>query len=172
MIWHKEKRAGRIPCTTLVRTSALCDLRVSGLDWIEHQAGAVSPLRSIPLARAVLVLVSVALSVTIPVASAPTSAVLRDRLYEVHANRVASLENAQMTEQELATKVDALIEAHDALEKRVARHIVLLRPQLSQEQRDHLSGLCRGTAGAGDVPLSTHPNPVRDLIAGLVFERT
>jgi len=69
-------------------------------------------------------------------------ALLNEKLYEAHASLVASIESAQATEQELATKVDDLIAAHEALETRVAQHIVLLRPQLSQEQRNLLSDLC------------------------------
>jgi len=92
--------------------------------------------------------------------------VLRDRLYEAHTNLLASLEDAQMTEQELAAKVDALIEAHDALEKRVAQHIVLLRPQLSQEQRNQLGGLCSRNAGAAGLTTPTGSSLLGDVVAG------
>jgi hypothetical protein len=98
-------------------------------------------------------------------------AVLRDRLYQAHTSLVASLENTQSTEQELTAKVDALIDAHNALEKRVARHIVLLRPQLSQEQRDQLCGLCRGSARAADISASTGPDLLGDVMAGLLSSR-
>jgi hypothetical protein len=96
---------------------------------------------------------------------------LRDRLYEVHAALVASFENTQMTEQELATKVDALIEAHDALEKKVAQHIMLLRSELSQEQRDLLSGLCRGRPGTDGDHVSAGRNHIGDVMAGLLCEQ-
>ncbi len=91
--------------------------------------------------------------------------VLRDRLYEAHTNLAANLENAQVTEQELAAKVDALIEAHAALEKRVAQYIVLLRPRLSQEQRDELRGLCSGSAGAVGISVPTGPSLLGDIMA-------
>jgi hypothetical protein len=95
--------------------------------------------------------------------------VLRDRLYEAHAGLIAGLENAPMSEQELAAQVDALIAAHEALEKTVARHIVLLRPQLSQEQRDQLGGLCRGRAGAGAaIPAPTGPHLLGDIMGELI----
>lgn len=91
---------------------------------------------------------------------------LRDRLYETHTALVTGLENAQMTEQELAARVEALIEAHDALEKRVAQHIVLLRPQLSQEQRDQLGRLCnRNNGGTGTAALMG-PNLLGSIVAG------
>jgi hypothetical protein len=100
---------------------------------------------------------------------------LRDRLYEAHVDLVASLENAPPTEQELATKVEALIAARDALEKRVAQHIVLLRPQLSQEQRDRLAELCQSRAAGGDTPVATDPRgldgtPVAFLAAPILAD--
>jgi hypothetical protein len=94
--------------------------------------------------------------------------VLRNRLYEAHTNLVASLENVQLTEQELAAKVDALIEAHTALERRVAQHIVLLRPQLTQQQRDQLRELCRSGARAADIPASAGPHLLGDIMVGLL----
>ena len=97
--------------------------------------------------------------------------VLRDRLYAAHTNLAANLENAQVTEQELAAKVDALIEAHAALEKRVAQYIVLLRPQLSQEQRDRLGELCRATSGGSDTSISKGSDHLADPTAGLISRR-
>ena len=96
------------------------------------------------------------------------SAVLRDRLCEVHAELVASLEEANLTERELSANIDLLITAHEALEKRVAQHIVLLRPQLSQEQRDLLGGLCRGSAHGVDVSAATSPGLPSGILAGLL----
>lgn len=93
---------------------------------------------------------------------------LRDRLYEAHASLVAGLESAQATEQELTAKVDALIEAHNRLEKRVAEHIVLLRPQLSQRQRDQLRELCRGGARSVSVPVRTGPDLLGSILAGIL----
>jgi uncharacterized protein YoxC len=95
-------------------------------------------------------------------------AALRDQLYKAHTDLVASLEDVQTTKQELTTKVEALIEARDALEKRVAQHIVLLRPRLSQEQRDRLSRLCTYSAGAGS-PTLTGPDPLGSVLTGLLF---
>lgn len=92
--------------------------------------------------------------------------VLRDRLYEAHTNLVASLENAQSTDQELTTKVDALIDAHNALERRVAQHIVLLRPQLTQRQLDQLCELCRGGARTTNIPVRIGPDLLGDIMAG------
>jgi hypothetical protein len=99
---------------------------------------------------------------------AEQSAALRERLYEVHADLVASLERTEMTGQELAAKIEAVIEAHETLEKRVAQHIVLLRPQLSPEQRDRLCDECRGGAGSADPSASTGPYPLGSAIAGFL----
>ena len=87
---------------------------------------------------------------------------LRERLYEAHTDLVASFENAQIAEEELTARLDDLVAVHAALEKRVAQHIVLLRPLLSQEQQDLLSGLCRGRSGTnGDRVSSGHgPLPI------------
>jgi hypothetical protein len=100
-------------------------------------------------------------------------AALRDRLYEVHEDLVASLGNAQTSGEELMTKVEDLIEAYSALEKRVARHVVLLRPQLSQQQRQHLSDLCRGGFGTDDNSRnSTGGNPIDNVTARLLATET
>ncbi|MCL5278668.1 MAG: hypothetical protein M1376_02025 [Planctomycetes bacterium] len=91
--------------------------------------------------------------------------VLRDRLYEAHTNLAASLEGAQSTEPELTAKVDALIDAHNALEKRVAQYIVLLRPQLTRPQLDQLCELCRGGARITGIPVRTGPDLLGDIMA-------
>jgi len=92
--------------------------------------------------------------------------VLRERLYEAHANLLAGLDNTQSTDRELTAKVDALIDAHNALEKRVAQYVVLLRPQLSQEQRERLGELCRGGVRGVGAPVPTGSNPLGDVMMG------
>ncbi len=83
---------------------------------------------------------------------------LRERLFQGHADLVARFEDAQVAEEELTVVVDDLVAAHAALEKRIAQHIVLLRPGLSQEQRDLLSGMCRDRSAAGrPAYLGIHP---------------
>ncbi|MEN6426010.1 MAG: periplasmic heavy metal sensor [Phycisphaerales bacterium] len=70
---------------------------------------------------------------------------LKDRLNEVHTQLAASLEDAGIDTEALSQRIDNLVEAHADLEKRVAQHLVLLRPHLSAEQRKQLSELCGGT---------------------------
>ena len=81
---------------------------------------------------------------------------------------LASLEDTQVTEQELATKVETLVEAHKALEKRVAQHIVLLRPRLTQEQRDQLGGLCSRKDVAASIAGPVSPNLLGGIVPGLL----
>jgi len=77
----------------------------------------------------------------------PDCSVLKDRLNGVHTQLVASLEDAQIDREVLLKRIDDLVQAHADLEKRVARHVVLLRPHLSAEQRERLAGLCGGAGG-------------------------
>jgi hypothetical protein len=72
------------------------------------------------------------------------SELLKNRLTEAHNNLVTSLEKVQSDDGELLGRIEDLIKAHGNLEKRVAQHLVLLRPHLSQEQRARLSELCTG----------------------------
>jgi len=97
---------------------------------------------------------------------------LRTRLYEEHARLVTSFENAQMPDGELTTRVDDLVAAHAALEKRVAQHIVLLRPRLSQEQRDLLSSLCRGRSRTNGGHLSAGRDAISKATIGLLGEES
>lgn len=88
---------------------------------------------------------------------------LRDRLNEVHANLASALGDSQINADQLLARVEDLIDAYSGLEKRVAQHLLLLRPQLSEEQRHHLSGLCGGGRGpwrggsVQSVPVSLSP---------------
>lgn len=80
-------------------------------------------------------------------------AALRDELRETHMEFAASFADAQVREEEFLQQIDRLIDAHGRLERRVAQHIVQLRPHLSPEQLDRLSGACSGMPGAcGDNP--------------------
>jgi hypothetical protein len=74
-------------------------------------------------------------------------ATLRSRLSQVHADLAASLDTARIDGEAFLSQVDNLIDAYGDLELRVAQHLILLRPQLSQEQRDHLSSLLGVSSG-------------------------
>ena len=59
------------------------------------------------------------------------------------------LEDAGATDVQLLKAVEATIEAHNALERRVARHILLVREHLEPQQRSRLMGLCAEGIRAG-----------------------
>jgi len=64
-----------------------------------------------------------------PLEAALTSA--RERLATL-------LENAATTNEEILQQVEKVIAAHDALERRVAEHLVAMRPHLTAEQQKRL----------------------------------
>lgn len=74
-------------------------------------------------------------------------ATLRGRLSQVHADLAANLETSRIDGEAFLTQLEDLIQAYSALELRVTQHLVLLRPQLSQEQRNLLSSLCGASGG-------------------------
>ncbi|MBN2132298.1 MAG: hypothetical protein JW741_22545 [Sedimentisphaerales bacterium] len=72
---------------------------------------------------------------------------LKERLGEAHAALVGCFEHRPVGDAALLARIDDLVEAHNRLERRVARHVVLLRPCLSREQLERLSRFCRGRRG-------------------------
>lgn len=74
-------------------------------------------------------------------------ATLRSRLSQVHADLAAGLNTARIDGEAFLSHVEDLIDAYGDLELRVAQHLVLLRPKLSQEQRDYLSSLLGASSG-------------------------
>jgi len=96
---------------------------------------------------------------------------LKDRLSRTHADLLASFQRADVSDTELLNHVAALIEAHAGLERRVARHVVLLRPLLTQAQRERLAGLCGGTGRfRGGGPASWRQGNVGQLAWALWLE--
>jgi uncharacterized membrane protein len=77
---------------------------------------------------------------------AADSARLKDEVAAACASLQAGLEDAQAGNDELLARLDRLIEAHRRLELRVARYVVMIRPQLSAPQRQRLAGLSRGSS--------------------------
>ncbi|MBP7049381.1 MAG: hypothetical protein KBE65_00020 [Phycisphaerae bacterium] len=94
---------------------------------------------------------------------------LADRLNQVHTEVAASLEDAAIDGQTLLNRLDELVEAHRELEERIARYLVLLRPHLSTEQREHLSELCGGSGAIRrGTPAQHRPADSGSLAAGLL----
>lgn len=71
------------------------------------------------------------------------SAQLRDELLAERAKLLAIFENPATTNEQLRRQFDSFISAHGQIERRVARHVLVLRPYLSPDQQKWLIGLCR-----------------------------
>lgn len=52
------------------------------------------------------------------------------------------LEDPQSTDEAVLAQSEKVIAAHDTLERRVVRHLLLIRPHLSPAQQQRLMGLC------------------------------
>jgi hypothetical protein len=52
------------------------------------------------------------------------------------------LEDPQSTDEAILAQSEEVIAVHDALERRVVRHILLIRPHLSPARQQRLMGLC------------------------------
>ncbi|MHC4494818.1 MAG: hypothetical protein ACYSYM_03230 [Planctomycetota bacterium] len=68
---------------------------------------------------------------------------LRDVLLTERAKLLAVFEDRQSTGEELLRQIDRLISAHSQIERRIAKHVLVLRPYLTIEQQKWLIGLCR-----------------------------
>jgi Spy/CpxP family protein refolding chaperone len=70
------------------------------------------------------------------------SARLAETLTEERAKLAAALEDAAASDQAILDQVERVIAAGNALERRVARHVVAIRPSLTPGQQRKLMGLC------------------------------
>ena len=68
---------------------------------------------------------------------------LRDALLAERTTLLALFEAPDSTDEELLQQIDKLISAHSRIERRIAEHVVVLRPYLTVEQQKWLIGLCR-----------------------------
>jgi Spy/CpxP family protein refolding chaperone len=66
---------------------------------------------------------------------------LQQRLAEERYALAALLETPNSGDEEIMAQVERVIEAHDALERRVARHMLAIRPILTPEQAKQFMGL-------------------------------
>jgi hypothetical protein len=71
------------------------------------------------------------------------SASLRDALLGERAKLLAIFENPATTNDDLLEQLDKLILTHSQIERRVARHVLILRPHLTADQQKWLIGLCQ-----------------------------
>jgi len=68
---------------------------------------------------------------------------LRDILMAERTTLLALFEDPKSTDEELLQQIDKLILAHSQIERRIAEHVLVLRPYLTVEQQKWLIGLCR-----------------------------
>ena len=70
---------------------------------------------------------------------------------ETEREKLAEMfEDASATDEAITQQVETVIEAHDRLERRVAKHLLALRPHLTDEQRSKLFERCaQGIREAG-----------------------
>jgi hypothetical protein len=77
------------------------------------------------------------------------AAELSARLDLAKDNLAKALEDDDATDARVLEHVESVIDAHNALERRVARHVLQIRDQLEPEQRKRLMGLCAEGVRAG-----------------------
>ncbi len=68
---------------------------------------------------------------------------LRDILLAERTKLLVLFEDPKSTDEELLQQIDKLILAHSQIERRIAEHVLVLRPYLTVEQQKWLIGLCR-----------------------------
>jgi hypothetical protein len=68
---------------------------------------------------------------------------MRNSLLTERAELLNAFEVARTSNEELLNQIDSLVSAHSQIERRIARHLILLRPHLNAEQQKWLIGLCR-----------------------------
>jgi hypothetical protein len=76
------------------------------------------------------------------------AAQLRDALLAARAKLLGMFEDPNTTNNELVAQIEKLILAHSQIERRIAKHVLVLRPYLTADQQKWLIGLCRRVQGA------------------------
>ena len=68
---------------------------------------------------------------------------MRNILLAERAELLNAFMDARTSNEELLKQIDTLVSAHSQIERRIARHLLVLRPHLNAEQQKWLIGLCR-----------------------------
>ena len=68
---------------------------------------------------------------------------LRNALMTERESLLSLFENPDSGDNELLQQIEKLISTHSSIERRIAEHVLLLRPYLTVEQQKWLIGLCR-----------------------------
>ena len=72
---------------------------------------------------------------------------LRNTLLTERTKLLQVFEDAQADNVQLLEQIDSMISAHSQIERRIARHLLVLRQQLNTEQQKWLIGLCKYNQG-------------------------
>jgi hypothetical protein len=72
---------------------------------------------------------------------------LRNTLLDERAKLLRMFEDAQTDNELLLDQMDRMISAHSRIERRIARHLLVLRQHLDAEQQKWLIGLCEHNQG-------------------------
>lgn len=73
------------------------------------------------------------------------AAMLRDVLLAERAKLLTAFEDLRASNDELIAQIEKLISAHSQIERRIAQHVLVLRPYLTPDQQKWLIGLCGRT---------------------------
>ena len=68
---------------------------------------------------------------------------MRNILLTERAELLNAFMDARTSNEELLNQIDELVSAYSQIERRIARHLLVLRPHLNAEQQKWLIGLCR-----------------------------
>ncbi|MBN2314450.1 MAG: periplasmic heavy metal sensor [Sedimentisphaerales bacterium] len=68
---------------------------------------------------------------------------LRNTLFADRENLLSMFEDPQIENETLLKQINRLISSHSRVERRLAQHLLILRPHLNVEQQKWLIGLCR-----------------------------
>jgi hypothetical protein len=68
---------------------------------------------------------------------------LRNALMTERQKLLSMFENPNSGDDELLQQIDKFISTHSWIERRIAEHVLVLRPYLTVEQQKWLIGLCR-----------------------------
>jgi Spy/CpxP family protein refolding chaperone len=67
---------------------------------------------------------------------------LRDELEKARSELAAAFDDPNTTDDEIRRRIEAVIEAHNRVERRVGEYLITVRDQLTPEQQKRLFGLC------------------------------
>ncbi len=95
---------------------------------------------------------------------------LKDEVGMACAALLAAFDDVELSDEDILSELDGLIEAHSGLERRVAQYVITIRPHLSPQQRQRLASLSRGGYRFRDGdPVPRGTGSIGQLMSGTVF---